>query len=83
MTPWENDVAEAMRCALAGRSENWPATARVLHAEVTELRAKLIDRLASELKRCPECGAPADSVEVPPNGPARYRHGELWHLSAV
>lgn len=80
---WDDDVAEALRCALLGTSPNWQLTARTLAAEISELRAKLIDKLSEGLKRCPECGAAADSVEVPPNGPARYRHGELWHLSAV
>lgn len=81
MTPWEADVAVAMSEAVAGRGN--PDIARVLAAEVADLRRKLIDKLAEGLKRCPECGARADSVEVPPNGPARYRHGELYHLSAV
>lgn len=38
---WDNDVAEALRCALLGTSQNWPLTARTLAAEVAELRAQL------------------------------------------
>lgn len=82
-TPWDDDVAEAMRCAFAGRAENWPLVARTLAAEVSELRAKLVDRLVSELKRCPQCGDVADSVEVRASGPVRYRHGQLEHLGAT
>jgi hypothetical protein len=46
-TPWEDDVAEAVRCALAGQCENWPLVARTLAAEVTELHEKIrLDALA-------------------------------------
>lgn len=40
MTAWDDDVAEAVRCALAGQCENWPLTARTLAAEVAELRSQ-------------------------------------------
>lgn len=42
MTPWENDVADALRCAYVGSSQNWPLTARTLAAEVTKLQAEVV-----------------------------------------
>jgi hypothetical protein len=78
MTPWEADVAVAMSEAQAGRGN--PDIARVLAAEVAELRRKLIDKLAADLRRCPRCGELADSVETRIDGPTRYRHGQLEHL---
>lgn len=41
MTPWEADVAVAMAEAVAGRGN--PDIARVLAAEVAELRRKVAD----------------------------------------
>jgi hypothetical protein len=79
-TPWEDDVAEAMRCARSGRSENWPATARVLHAEVTELRAKVIEHEIRELKRCPVCHVVALSVVKEEGKPTRYHHETTTHF---
>lgn len=79
-SPWDDDVAEALRCAYAGSSENWPATARVLAAELTEVRAKLNDKLAEDLRRCPRCGRVADHVTVHEGKPTVYWHGGTEHL---
>lgn len=83
MTAWDDDVAEALRCALLGTSQNWPLTARTLAAEISELRAKLIEKLTEDFPRCPRCprcGRLADSVETRIDGPTRYRHGQVEHL---
>jgi hypothetical protein len=48
MSPWEDDVAIAMSEAMAGRGN--PIIARVLAAEVAELRRKVIDLLAREMR---------------------------------
>lgn len=65
MTPWENDVAEAMRCAYTGWSENWPATARVLAAEVTELRAKVATAQANIHDALASVPDPGYETQVP------------------
>ena len=81
-TPWEDDVAEALRCAYAGQCENWPLAARTLAAEITELRGKLIDKLAEDMRRCPQCGRLADSVETrADDGRTRYHHGQFMHVT--
>lgn len=80
MTPWENDVAEALRCAAAGSSDNWPATARVLAAELTEVRTKLNDLLIQEMKRCPVCREVAVGVVSELGKPTRYHHETATHF---
>jgi uncharacterized protein with PIN domain len=82
-TPWEDDVAEALRCAYAGQAENWPLIARTLAAEVTELRDKLNDKLAEDLRRCPRCGRVADQVTVCEGKPTVYWHGGTEHLDGL
>lgn len=82
-TPWEDDVAEALRCAAMGTSDNWPATARVLAAELREVRSKLADELARELRRCPVCRVVALGVVTEPGKPTRYHHEAITHFAEV
>jgi hypothetical protein len=79
-TPWDDDVAEAVRCALAGQCENWPLTARTLAAEVQELRAKVIEHEIRELKRCPVCHDVALGVVKELGQQTRYHHETSTHL---
>lgn len=79
-TPWEDDVAEAVRCALAGQCDNWPLAARTLAAEVAELRAKVIEHEMRELKRCPVCHVVALGVVAELGKPTRYHHETTTHF---
>lgn len=80
MSAWDDDVAEALRCAQTGVSQNWPVTARTLAAEISELRSKLIDKLVEDFKRCPRCDRLADEVIVREGKPTVYWHGGTEHL---
>jgi hypothetical protein len=64
-TPWEDDVAEALRCAHAGRCENWPLVARTLAAEVAELRTKVQLGMATLADLQASVPDPGYDTEVP------------------
>jgi len=83
ITPWDNDVAEAVRRAYAGVSDNWPLTARTLATELAEVRKQLNDKLAEDLKRCPRCHVVALGVVVEEGKPTRYHHETTTHFDLL